>query len=90
MSNMLNRCVFYDSMLCMPCVRLTVAVIALIIGTFIAWQPKKSIDKQIAFYRLINWKIEPISMEREIKNTRIMGVIVLAAGILGIVCLYFF
>jgi hypothetical protein len=52
----------------MYCMQLTITVIAIIAGVLIAWKPRKAIDIQIAFYRLINWKLEPISMEKEIKE----------------------
>lgn len=53
-------------------------------GALIAWKPRKVIDIQIALYRPFNWKIEPISMEKEIRNTRIMGMTVLILGILSL------
>ena len=74
----------------MYCMRLTIASIAIIAGALIAWRPRKAIDIQIAFYRLINWKMEPISMEKEIRNTRIMGAIVLIVGILAFMYAYLF
>ena len=77
-------------MICMYCAQLTIATIAIITGALVAWKPRKAIDIQIAFYRLINWKLEPISMEKEIKNTRIMGAIVFVAGILTFMCVYLF
>lgn len=69
----------------MYCLRLTTVVIAIIFGLLVAWKPRKVIDIQIAFYRLINWKVEPVSMEKEIRNTRIMGVIVFIAGIFAFI-----
>jgi len=71
-------------MICELCVQLTVVVIAIVFGGLIAWKPKKVIDIQIALYRPFNWKIEPISMEKEIRNTRIMGLAVLVLGILSL------
>jgi len=71
-------------MICEFCVQLTVVVIAIVFGSLIAWKPKKVIDIQIALYRPFNWKIEPISMEKEIRNTRIMGLAVLVLGILSL------
>jgi len=50
----------------------------------LAWKPKKVIDMQIAVYRPFNWKIEPISMEKEIRNMRIMGLVVLMLGIISL------
>ena len=74
----------------MYCVRLTIAAIAIVLGALIAWKPKKTIDIQIALYRPFNWKLEPISWEKEIRNTRTMGLIVLIAGIFTFVYVYLF
>ncbi|MGB2706220.1 MAG: hypothetical protein WBC74_05150 [Candidatus Omnitrophota bacterium] len=49
------------------------------------WKPKKVIEIQIALYRPFNWKIEPISMEKEIRNTRIMGMVVFILGVISLV-----
>ena len=89
-SALFAKCCCGGGMICMYCVRLTIAVIAVIFGALLAWKPRKTIDIQIALYRPFNWKIEPISMEKEVKNTRIMGLIALVAGIIGLVCLYLF
>ena len=72
-------------MICPYCIQLTIVVIAIIFGALVAWKPKKTIDIQIAIYRPFNWKLEPISMEKEIRNTRIMGLTVLILGILSLI-----
>ena len=90
MPNLFAKCCCGGGMICMYCMRLTVAVIAIIVGAFIAWKPRKAIDIQIAFYRLINWELKPVSMEKEIRNTRIMGAFVLIAGILTFMYVYLF
>jgi len=43
------------------------------VGLFLVIKPELGIEFQRRFYAKINWKIEPISMEKEIRNTRIMG-----------------
>jgi len=58
------------------------ALIVTIFGALVAWKPREVIDMQIALYRAFNWRLEPISMEKEIRNTRIMG---LAAFIMGMI-----
>ena len=88
--NLFAKCRCSCGMICSYCTQLTIAVIALIVGALIAWKSRKAIDIQIAFYRLINWKLEPISMEKEIRNTRIMGAMILAAGILALIYRYLF
>lgn len=72
-------------MYCLVFIQLAVVITAAILGIFLISQPKRAIDIQIAFYRLINWKIEPISMEKEIKNTRIMGVLTAACAIISLI-----
>ena len=45
----------------------------LAIGVFLCLKPALAIKIQIKFYEKINWRMEPVSMEKEIRNTRIMG-----------------
>ena len=45
----------------------------LVIGAFLYLKPALAIKIQIKFYEWINWRMEPVSMEKEIRNTRIMG-----------------
>ena len=49
------------------------SLIGLGIGMFMIINPNFAIEIQRRFYEKINWKIEPISMSREIRNTRLMG-----------------
>jgi hypothetical protein len=72
-------------MACSYCIQLSIVVIAIIFGALVALKPKKTIDIQIDLYRPFNWKLEPISMEKEIRNTRIMGLTVLVLGILSLI-----
>jgi len=77
----------YGGIICPFYVQLTIAVIAIVFGALIAWKPKKTIEIQTALYRPLNWRLEPISMEKEIRNTRIMGLAVLILGIFALVCI---
>ena len=61
------------------------ASLAIVIGALVAWKPKKTIEIQIAMYRPFNWRLEPISMEKEITNTRGMGMVALVMGIAAMV-----
>jgi hypothetical protein len=83
--NLFTKCSCHAGMICPLCIQLSIAAIAIIFGSLVAWKPKKTIDIQIALYRLINWKIEPISMEREINNTRIMGLAVFITGVVALI-----
>ena len=58
-----------------------VIVFALATGIICFLNPRLTIKIQQRFYESINWKIEPINMEKEIKNTRFMGVINISLGI---------
>ena len=59
--------------------------ISMLAGLFIFLRPTLTIELQRRFYERINWRIEPISMVKEIRNTRAMGlsliVITVAVGI---------
>ena len=79
------KCVCSQGVLCRYCAQLTIAVIALLLGVLIMWKPGKVINAQIAFYRLINWKMEPVSLEKEIRNTRIMGLILIVLAFISVV-----
>ena len=78
--NLFAKCCCSGGMICQFCAQLTIVAVVVVFGALIAWKPKKVIDIQIALYRLFNWKIEPVSMEKEIKNTRVMGLVVLILG----------
>jgi len=56
---------------------LGLCIAAAIIGLFFLLRPSQSIELQRKFYEKINWRIEPISLSKEIRNTRIMGLIIL-------------
>lgn len=49
------------------------SLIGLGIGIFMIINPALAIEIQRRFYAEINWKIEPISLSKEIRNTRAMG-----------------
>ncbi len=58
------------------------SLIGLFVGLGLLFKPALAIALQKKFYERINWRIEPISMEKEIRHTRMMGlftVIFLAA-----------
>lgn len=79
------KCCCSGGIICPFCIQLTIVAIAIVFGALVAWKPKKTIDIQTALYRPFNWKLEPISMEKEIKNTRIMGLTVLILGTLSLI-----
>jgi hypothetical protein len=82
--NLFAKCCCSGGTICQFCIQLTIVVVVILFGALVAWKPKKVIDLQIALYRPFNWKIEPISMEKEIKNTRTMGLTVLILGMISL------
>ena len=64
-----------------------IAVISAFIGFFIFSRPASAIQIQKKFYQKINWRIEPISIPKEIRNTKIMGAFLLAMAVLVLVYL---
>ncbi|MDO8489553.1 MAG: hypothetical protein Q7S42_05550 [Candidatus Omnitrophota bacterium] len=62
-----------------------ISVIGIIVGLFVFFKPELMIEIQKRFYARINWRIEPISMQKEIRNTRIMGIFLVAVAVATIV-----
>ncbi len=50
-----------------------VSVPVFLFGLFVFLKPIQMIEFQKAFYRCINWKMEPIDMAKEIRHTKWMG-----------------
>ncbi|MFH1305087.1 MAG: hypothetical protein ABIH74_01630 [Candidatus Omnitrophota bacterium] len=63
-------------------------VVGVMFGMFLLCKPLQVIECQEKFYEMINWRIEPVSMEKELRHTRIMG-IMLIITILLIMAYYF-
>lgn len=63
------------------------SLLGLGIGFFLVKKPAMAIEIQRRFYAKINWRIEPISMQKELRNTRIMGLILI---VLLLATLFFF
>ena len=61
-----------------------ISVVSIIIGLFVFFKPDMTIEIQRRFYEKINWRIEPISMQKEIRNTKIMGILLIAVAIVTI------
>jgi hypothetical protein len=60
---------------------------ALLLGAYIYTNPQKIIEIQKQFYALINWRMEPISMPKEIRNTKFMGLFLVLFALVS--CLYY-
>lgn len=65
-----------------------VSLIGIMLGVIVYKNPAWVIEIQRKFYEKINWRIVPISLERELRNTRRMGFMLIAIGLLALA--YFF
>ena len=61
-----------------------VATLCFVLGGLLVACPRRAIEVQIAFYRRINWKMEPISWAKEIFATRLMGLVVMVAAVVAL------
>ena len=66
------------------------SLVSSVLGLFLFFKPQAAIELQRKFYAVINWRIEPISMEKEIRNTRLMGIFLLAASAAAIAQILFY
>lgn len=58
---------------------------SLLFGIFLIKKPHLAIEIQRKFYEKINWRLEPISMEKEIRSTKMLGVFLLGVFLFSIV-----
>jgi len=58
------------------------AFVSLLLGFFLFLKPASAIELQRRFYEKINWKIEPISIPKEIRNTKLMGLFLIILAFL--------
>ncbi len=66
-----------------------IVLVALALGFGLITAPQRAIDIQTKFYALINWRMEPISLEKEIRNTRLMGTAVIMCAFLSSIYFWF-
>ena len=67
---------------------LIIATFSLLFGLILILKPRDCIRMQQNFYTKINWKIEPVDFNKELRNTRIMGGISIVCG-LGLLIILF-
>lgn len=60
-----------------------IVLAALALGVYLITSPQQAIEIQTKFYALINWRMEPISMRKEIRNIRLMGMAVIICAFLS-------
>lgn len=65
-------------------------LLGIAVGVFIFFRSAQVIALQIQFYEKINWRIFPVSMPKELKNTRYMGMFLVVFCSLASVYIRFF
>ena len=65
-------------------------IVAWSVGLLLVLKPDWAIELQRRVYEKINWRIEPISMQKEIRNTRVMGVFLIGLASLTIIYVFKF
>ena len=59
-----------------------IPAVGILIGLFIFLKPALAIELQKKFYEKLNWRIEPVSMEKELRHTKIMGLFLIVISLL--------
>jgi hypothetical protein len=62
-----------------------IALAAVVMGVFLFVKPHATLAIQKRFYEKINWRIEPVSLTREVRNTKIMGLLLLGISLGAII-----
>ena len=68
-------------------IALFLSIFSIGFGSWCIKSPKRVIGMQIAFYRRINWRMEPVDWNLETRNTRLMGFLALICGAIGFLCM---
>ncbi|MFH1076431.1 MAG: hypothetical protein V1753_06265 [Pseudomonadota bacterium] len=61
---------------------------SLAVGLVVFLKPEAVIEFQRRFYEKINWRVEPISMPKEIRNTKIMGLFLVVIALAVVVYIF--
>ena len=69
-------------------IQITIMIIGMVFGILLMWQPRKLINIEIALYKAFDWELKPVSMERQVRNTRTMGVIVFVVALVLLILVY--
>lgn len=58
---------------------------SLFLGLLYLFKPGLIIEMQKKFYAMFNWNLEPISMPKEVRNTRIMGALLATIALIAVI-----
>jgi hypothetical protein len=62
-----------------------ISIVSIASGLFFFLRPGQAIEFQRRFYEKINWRIEPISIPKELRNTRLMGIFLILLALSTII-----
>jgi hypothetical protein len=65
----------------MKVIQILICALGIVVGSFVFLKPELTIKIQTKFYEKINWRMEPISLPKEIKSTKLMGFFLLSVCI---------
>jgi len=65
-------------------IALACLILALSVSLPLILRPTWAIEIQRRFYEMINWRMIPVSMPKEIRNTRIMGIMLLVIAVAAV------
>ena len=66
------------------------SVVGIVFGLIMVYKAPLIIKMQIKAFARSNWRMEPISMEKELKNTKISGINLIAVCVLTLIYMKFF
>ena len=66
-------------------ISILIFLLGVAVGSAMFFIPRAVIEFQRKFYEKINWRIEPISMPKEIRNTKLMGLFLVLTVPLAII-----
>jgi hypothetical protein len=59
-------------------ISLVLIVIGIVVGILVFFYPVSVMRMQVKFYEKINWRIEPISLQKEFNRTKYTGLYLIA------------
>jgi len=71
----------YNQLMELFIVQTCFSYLAIMIGLRLMLRPESLVSFQIVFYRVCNWNMQPISMEKELRNMRATGYLMVVISI---------
>lgn len=68
---------------------MTACLLSVLLGGWLLRNPVRAIELQQRFYLKINWRMTPVSMKKEISNTRWMGGFLIFVAVIVFVSSFF-